>query len=423
MSGNRQTAAALHAIPSRMDLLDPPACYAAIQRRDAAFDGHFFTCVRTTGIFCRPVCPARTPLAKNVTFVRTAADALAAGYRACRRCRPDAAPGSAAWTGTAASVRRALDLIDAGGLDETRVEVLGDRLGVGERQVRRLFGKHLGAPPVAIAQAKRLAEANRLLAGQLPLAEVALAAGFGSVRRFNELYRAVHGETPGAVRARARSAAVRAGTGSAAVRARAGDAVASGRLRSTELPKGTPMHLTLSRYAAPEAELLIVTDGDTLRALDFADYEDRMRRLLARHYGAVTLTEGLLPAGIAAALDAYFAGDLTALDAVPVATGGSVFQKAVWAALRTIPAGTTTGYGALAAALGKPGAARAVGLANGQNPIGIVVPCHRVIGADGRLTGYAGGVERKAWLLRHEASATGRSEHAAGAHGGDRTRA
>jgi O-6-methylguanine DNA methyltransferase len=162
------------------------------------------------------------------------------------------------------------------------------------------------------------------------------------------------------------------------------------------------MHLTLSRYAAPEAELLLVTEGETLRALDFADFADRMRTLLQRHYGTVALTEGPLPASITSALDAYFAGDLTALDAVPVATGGSDFQRSVWAALRAIPAGTTTGYGALAAALGKPGAARAVGLANGANPIGIVVPCHRVIGANASLTGYGGGLPRKAWLLDHE---------------------
>jgi len=357
--------------PATSTILDPVACYAAIQIRDPAADGCFFVCVRTTGIFCRPVCPARTPLFKNVTFVATPAAAVAAGYRACKRCRPDSAPGSAAWTGSAASVRRALALIDAGGLDDTGVDRLGDRLGLGERQVRRLFGKHLGTPPVAVAQAKRLAAANELIdAGTLPLAQVALAAGFGSVRRFNELYRAVHVETPAA--------------------------------RRNRIAKGSTMNLTLSRYAAPVGDILLVTEGDTLRALDFADYEARMRTLLARHYGAVTLTEDDAPAVVITALDAYFAGDATALDAVPVATGGSDFQRSVWAALRAIPAGTTTGYGALAARLGKPGAARAVGLANGANPIGIVVPCHRVIGANGKLTGYAGGVARKEWLLRHE---------------------
>ena len=165
------------------------------------------------------------------------------------------------------------------------------------------------------------------------------------------------------------------------------------------------MTLTFSRYASPVGEILLVTEGDILRALDFADYEARMRTLLARHYGAVTLIDGDAPPAVTAALDAYFGGDSAALDALPVATGGSDFQRLVWAALREIPAGTTTGYGALAASLGKPGAARAVGLANGANPIGIVVPCHRVIGADGSLTGYAGGVERKRWLLQHEGAA------------------
>lgn len=359
--------------------LDAAACYAALAARDPAADGRFFVCVATTGIFCRPVCPARTPLARNVSFVATVVEALAAGFRACKRCRPDAAPGSPAWTGTAASVRRALDLIDAGRFDEPAagceagggVDALGARLGLGERQVRRLFAKHVGAPPIALAQARRLAEANRLIdEGRLSLSEVALAAGFGSVRRFNELYRAVHGETPATRRRR--------------------------------LTKGHAMRLTLSRYAAPLGDLLVVSDGATLRALDFADFEDRMRRLLGRHYGTVELVDGPLPSAIAEALDAYFAGDLAALDDVPVATGGSDFQKSVWAALRAIPAGSTTGYGALAAKLGKPGAARAVGLANGANPIGIVVPCHRVIGADGRLAGYAGGVARKEWLLKHE---------------------
>ncbi len=355
---------------------DPETCYAAMQARNRDFDGVFFTCVRTTGIYCRPVCPARPPLLKNCRFVASAAEAEAAGFRACKRCRPESAPGSPAWNGTAASVRRALTLIDNGALDAAdtpaAVEALGDKLGVGDRQVRRLFAKHLGVSPVAVAQAKRLAAAVMLIdETTLPMAEVASAAGFGSVRRFNEAFAAVHGESPATRRKRNHGA--------------------------------NAMHLTLSRYAAPAFELLIVSDADAaLRALDFADYEERMRRLLARHYGSFTLVDGAAPAAITAALDAYFAGDLGALDGVKVATGGTDFQKSVWAALRTIPVGETMGYGALAARLGKPGAARAVGLANGMNPIGIVVPCHRVIGANGTLTGYAGGVERKKWLLAHE---------------------
>ena len=356
-----------------MQLPDPDICYAAMVRRDRAFDGAFFVGVTSTGIFCRPVCPARTPLQRNCTFHVDAAAAAAAGFRACKRCRPEAAPGSPAWAGSAASVARALTLIDAGGLDYAApVEALADKLGVGARQVRRLFARHLGVSPVTVAQAKRLAAAVVMIDdGRLPLAEVALAAGFGSVRRFNEVFAAVHGETPAARRKR---------------------------MIGTRM-----MQMTLSPYAAPFAELLIVSDAEgVLRALDFADYAERMQRLLARHYGAFTLIHGPAPSAITATLDAYFGGDLAALDALPVATAGSDFQKTVWAALRAIPAGTTSGYGELAERIGKPGAARAVGLANGLNPIGIVVPCHRVIGASGALTGYAGGIERKRWLLAHE---------------------
>ncbi|MEI6486598.1 MAG: methylated-DNA--[protein]-cysteine S-methyltransferase [Sphingomonadales bacterium] len=159
---------------------------------------------------------------------------------------------------------------------------------------------------------------------------------------------------------------------------------------------------TLSRIASPLGDLLAVSHGDTLHALDFADFETRMQQLFARHHPGAALACGAAPAALAAAFAAYFGGRPTALDSLAVAAIGSDFQRRVWAALRAIPAGETSSYGQLAAAIGQPSASRAVGLANGANPIGIVVPCHRVIGAGGALTGYAGGVERKAWLLRHE---------------------
>jgi O-6-methylguanine DNA methyltransferase len=162
------------------------------------------------------------------------------------------------------------------------------------------------------------------------------------------------------------------------------------------------MQLQLDRFATPLGDLLLVFDDEGLRALDFADFEPRMHRLLRLHYGAVTLINAPAPASITGPLTAYFAGDAAALDSIAVATGGTDFQRKVWAALRTIPAGETWSYGALANRIGSPGASRAVGMANGSNPIGIVVPCHRVIGANGTLTGYAGGVERKRWLLSHE---------------------
>lgn len=163
------------------------------------------------------------------------------------------------------------------------------------------------------------------------------------------------------------------------------------------------MSHTLSRLPSPLGDLLAVTASDgTLHALDFADFEARLRRLFARHHPGAGLTPGEAPASLTAALAAYFAGDVAALDGLPVARIGSDFQRRVWAALRAIPAGETRSYRQLAAAIGQASASRAVGLANGANPIGIVVPCHRVIGSGGALTGYAGGVERKAWLLRHE---------------------
>ena len=167
-----------------------------------------------------------------------------------------------------------------------------------------------------------------------------------------------------------------------------------------------PETLTLDRIATPLGEVLLVTDGEgAVRALDFADYEDRMNRLLVRHAPKAERVAGRAPAAVRDAVVAYFAGDARALDGLTTRTGGTDFQKAVWAALRAIPAGETRSYGQLAAAIGSPKAVRAAGLANGQNPIAVIVPCHRVIGANGTLTGYAGGLERKKWLLAHEAAA------------------
>ena len=163
--------------------------------------------------------------------------------------------------------------------------------------------------------------------------------------------------------------------------------------------------LTLYRASlhTPIGALLLVTDAAAcIHACDWHDYEPRMLQLIARHHPGCALHEAAAPAAVRAALEAYFAGALHAIDALPVAAIGTPFQRAVWSALRRIPAGQTWSYQQLAAALGRPAAVRAVGLANGQNPIGVVVPCHRVIGASGALTGYAGGLARKRWLLEHE---------------------
>ncbi|MHB8079167.1 MAG: AlkA N-terminal domain-containing protein [Candidatus Krumholzibacteriia bacterium] len=183
--------------------LDPDICYRAVASRDARFDGRFFTAVTTTGVYCRPVCPARTPGRPNVRFFTCAAAAEEAGFRPCRRCRPETAPGSPAWIGAPVTVRRALRLIEAGALDGRGADVatLAARLGIGDRHLRRLFADHLGASPIAVAQTRR-AHFARLLVDQtdLPLTRIALAAGFGSVRRFNAALRATFGAPPSALR-------------------------------------------------------------------------------------------------------------------------------------------------------------------------------------------------------------------------------
>jgi methylated-DNA-[protein]-cysteine S-methyltransferase len=162
------------------------------------------------------------------------------------------------------------------------------------------------------------------------------------------------------------------------------------------------MELLLNRVASPIGTILIVSDGELLRALEFEDYEDRMRRLLKVHLGDFTLKESGNPRGLSDRLHAYFAGEFAAINVIAVETGGTPFQRAVWTELRRIPVGGTTTYGELAKMIGRPNAVRAVGRANGSNPIPIVVPCHRVIGSDGTLTGYGGGLPRKRWLLAHE---------------------
>ena len=183
--------------------LDQDACYRAAVTRDVRFDGRFFGCVKTTGIYCRPVCPARTPNRQNMIFVATAAAAEEAGFRACLRCRPETAPDMGAWRGTSNTVSRALSLIEAGALDQGDVETLAGRLGVGERQLRRLFRQHLGAAPVSVAQTRRVLLAKALIhETDLTMAEVTLASGFGSVRRFNETFQALYGRPPSALRRR-----------------------------------------------------------------------------------------------------------------------------------------------------------------------------------------------------------------------------
>jgi methylated-DNA-[protein]-cysteine S-methyltransferase len=173
------------------------------------------------------------------------------------------------------------------------------------------------------------------------------------------------------------------------------------------LDQQPPASLNLSRIPTPIGAAVVVSDEEgRLRGLHWDGHEDHVRRQMARHYSGVMVEEGEPPAALAAAVGDYFAGDLDALGRIEWAIGaGSPFQQQVWRSLAKIPAGQTTTYGVLAAQIGRPAAVRAVGMANGANPIGLVLPCHRVIGANGTLTGYGGGLERKRWLLAHEGAA------------------
>ena len=186
-----------------MEQLDPQACYRALQTRDARFDGRLFVGVTSTGIYCRPVCPARTAKFKNCRFYPSAAAAQEAGFRPCLRCRPETAPDLGAWRGTSNTVSRGLALIAEGALDgeDASVDRLAERLGVGGRQLRRLFKQHLGASPIAVAQTRRVLFAKQLIHDtRMPMTEIALAAGFGSVRRFNETFQTLFRRPPSAIR-------------------------------------------------------------------------------------------------------------------------------------------------------------------------------------------------------------------------------
>jgi AraC family transcriptional regulator, regulatory protein of adaptative response / methylated-DNA-[protein]-cysteine methyltransferase len=190
-------------------MLEHQECERARMSRDSRYDGRFFTGVRTTGIYCRPVCPVRPAQARNVSFYPSAAAAEAAGYRPCLRCRPEAAPFSPAWKGSRTTVERALRLIYGGALDGSGVEILSDRLGIGTRHLSRLFQRHLGASPIQVAKTARVQRAKRLIDDtELSMAQIAMRAGFGSLRRFNAVFAEVYARPPTEIRKQTKAGSV-----------------------------------------------------------------------------------------------------------------------------------------------------------------------------------------------------------------------
>ena len=349
----------------------PPArkMYRALVDRDAAFEGVFFAGVKTTGVFCRPTCRARKPRAENVEFFATASEALHGGYRPCRVCRPmDRVPGPPA------VVTRLLRAVE-----HEPSQRLGDKdlaaLGVDPSTARRRFRAYYGLTFQAYQRARRLGRALHEVKAGRPLTAVQFDGGYESTSGFRDAFHRTFGKPPRG--------------------ARADDC------------------LLARRIDTPLGKMLALADAQGLRLLEFVDRRGLEREIAAlRRRLRCAVVPGASPVLDAAAEQVrdYFAGERQAFD-LPLAPVGSAFQQSVWQALRRIPPGDTRSYAEIAAEVGRPGASRAIGRANGSNMLAIVIPCHRVIASDGTLSGYGGGVWRKQRLLEHE---RGRGKREAG---------
>jgi AraC family transcriptional regulator, regulatory protein of adaptative response / methylated-DNA-[protein]-cysteine methyltransferase len=354
-------------------MLLPPVdeMYRALVERDASFDGLFFACVRTTGIFCRPTCPARKPKPENVDFASSVEDALRRGYRPCLVCKPVVPPGAErSW------LAPLLEAISSGDGPRLHDADLRER-GLDPVQVRRTFKRQFGMTFQAYQRACRLGLARRALHEGAPAMDAGLDAGFESDSGFREAFHRAFGTTP--------------------VQAR------------------TAAPLVASLIETPLGPMVAVGGDEGLELLEFLDRRalaSELERMRSRMGRDIVPGEHPLLLAVAVQLREYFEGRRTTF-AVPLQMRGSDFQLRVWRALCDIPFAETRSYADIARAVGAPGAVRAVGTTNGRNQIAIVVPCHRVIASDGSLSGYGGGRWRKGWLLDHERSVRDRLAQAA----------
>lgn len=336
--------------------------YRALLERDSRYLGTFVVGVTSTGIFCLPTCRARKPKAENCRFFPDSGAALRAGFRPCRVCRPTEDAGT-----PPPGVREALQLARTAP-EEPLHDADLRRRGWSPEVIRRWCRRNLGMTFHAYRRMVRINEAYRGLARGVEVTDAAFESGYESLSGFGSAFRSVLADSPSA---------------------------AAG---------GTVNVLSLDRLTTPLGPMMTVTGADGLYLLEFTDRRGLERELadLTRRASA-RIVPGRTEHGeaVAAQLAEYFAGTRRAFE-VPLRTPGSPFQRAVWDQLRRIPYGETRSYADQARALGRPSAVRAVARANGQNRLAIVIPCHRVIGSDGSLTGYAGGLTRKRWLLEHE---------------------
>jgi AraC family transcriptional regulator of adaptative response/methylated-DNA-[protein]-cysteine methyltransferase len=344
----------------------PPAdtMYRALVNRDSSFEGIFYVGVRTTGIFCRPTCSAKKPARENVDFFSTASEALHGGYRPCLRCHPmdPEKPAPKLIERLRAEVERA----PGGRLTDKELTALS----IDPSTARRQFKRHYGMTFQAYYRARRMGLALREVKRGERVEEVQTETGFGSASGFRDAFTRIFGEPP-----------------------------------TTAKSQGG---LFAERVETPLGAMLAIADDEGLRLLEFVD-----RRAMERELSILRrrLRTNVVPGdhrhltAVRSQLAEYFAGQRMEFD-VPLAPIGSNFQMKAWKILQTIPPGETRSYSWMAEQLGDPNARRAVGHANGSNMLCIIIPCHRVIRADGTLCGYGGGLWRKKWLLDHERKLT-----------------
>lgn len=350
---------------------DDDTLYQALLCRDAAYEGFAFVCVTSTGIFCRLTCPARKPRRDNCRFETAIAACLEAGFRPCKRCRPMLRYGD-----TDPAVTGLLSALDG---DPARRWTERDIVALGHdtSTVRRAFKRRFGMSFLEIARLRRISTATMTLHEGASVIEAQLDAGFESGSGFRSAINQLLGATPQAV-------------------------------RFQSLMKAHWIDTSIG-------PMLCIACEHALHLLEFADrpaLPTELKRLQQRSGHGIIMGRTIVTEQVEEELAAYFAGRAGTFT-VRIGSHGTPFERDVWRALQAIPAGQSQSYSSLAASLGRPSAVRAVARANGANQIAVIIPCHRVIGADGSLTGYGGGLWRKQWLIRHEQQMRGMT---AGAH-------
>ena len=352
---------------SKMDPLpeeEAEAAWRAFERRDRASDGSFFVAVRTTGIYCKPSCPARRPLRRNVLFYRDGAAARAAGFRPCQRCRPDEVARDRQAVEQAIAVLEASERLPA-------LAELAAQVGYAPHHFQRLFQRVVGISPAAYGRQLRAARLERALKEERNVTDAIYEAGFGTAATAYAQTGAPSGMTPGARR--------RGGEGEA---------------------------LRFAVVDSSLGSLLVAATARGLARISFDEDEADLRRLFPQ--ACIVEGDAAFEALVKAVVDLVDdPARATAAD-LPVDVRGTAFQQAVWQALRAIPAGETRSYSELAAAVGRPNAVRATGTACGDNRLAILIPCHRILRSDGGLGGYAYGLDRKRALLAREKDGTGK---------------